>query len=92
MSRNVQPRDEREARAWYCADLPSARWGPGRAERKRQPITRELVADMIARAAAASGPYQPPRIQQIADRTPADRRRIAEAIDYITGLGRAGAR
>jgi hypothetical protein len=85
----LQPRDEREARAWYCADaFPSARWGPSRVQRRRPPITRELVADMLARAAAAAGPYTPPRIQQIPDRTPAERRRIAEAVDFITGLAR----
>jgi hypothetical protein len=37
MSRPLQPRDEREARAWYCADaFSSARWGPTPAERERR--------------------------------------------------------
>jgi hypothetical protein len=91
MRRGLRPRDEREARTWYCADAfgdVSSKWGSGLAERtrRRQPITREWVADMLGRAAAASGPSVPPKIQQVHERTAKDRRQIRAAMDYIASL------
>jgi hypothetical protein len=88
MSKTLQPRDEREQRAWYFVNLSDGRWGPtltGRT-RRRQPITSEWVADMLARAAAASGPSQQPKIQQVHERTAKDRRQIRAAMDYIASL------
>ncbi len=81
------PRDEQEARDWYCAAaFTDPKWAPSVVQRRRPAITRETVAGMIARAAAAAGPYVPPRIQQPHQRTAADRRRIAAAMDYINSL------
>jgi hypothetical protein len=81
------PEWERRQR-YFAYGFSDPRYGPSLAERtrRRQPITREWVADMLDDLVASGVEPEPMRIQYEHQRTAAEQAKIDQAIDYIDSL------